>query len=91
MPGWFCKIWQFVANLLGKVVDFILAVVKKLVGFAVELVEGVADALFGGGNLLLLVALGLGAWWLLSGRDDEKREPPANSDPTSVVRTVGYE
>lgn len=71
MPSWLCKIWQFVANVLGKIIDFVLDVVKKIVGMVVEAVNAVVDGLFGG-NFFLLLGAGLLAYFVLTS-DKEKR------------------
>lgn len=70
MPSFLCKIWRFVANIAGKVVDFVLDVVGKVVTMAVEAIKDVADGLFGGNTLLLVVA-GLGALYLLTRGKEE--------------------
>lgn len=70
-----CKIFNFVLRIFRNVVDFVAEVVKTVgsaaVGVLGELLEEVADTVFGGsGNLLLLLGAGLGIWLLLKNDDD---------------------
>lgn len=74
MPSWLCKIWNFIANILGKIVDFILNVVKKIADFVVDVIESVGDALFGDGNFLLLLGVGILAYFVLTSDKDSKDE-----------------
>jgi len=72
MPSWLCKIWRFIANIVGKIVDIILDIVKKIVGFVVDAIDAIGDSLFGG-NLGLWLLLGLGAYFLLTkGKSDDE-------------------
>lgn len=83
MPSWLCKIWNFLSNVLGKIVDFILNVVKKIVDFVVDVIESViesvGDALFGGGNFLLYLGLGVLAYFVLT---SDKNDSEENSSRT---------
>lgn len=79
MPGWLCKIWQFMLGLVNAVLDIILAVVKTLVDFVVDVIEAVAEGVGGLlSNPLLLVAAGLALWYFL-GKDDEGDDKPRAS------------
>lgn len=78
MPSWLCKIWNLLANVLGKIVDFILGVVKKIIDFVVDAIEAIADAVFGSGNLLLFLGLGLLAYFVItSNKEDDSDSSPS--------------
>lgn len=72
-----CKLWRWLVKAATAIVDGVVTVVKALAAGAFEilgaLLDGASDFL---GNLLgkplVWLAVGLGAWWLLSG--DKKKE-----------------
>lgn len=71
MPSWLCKIWNLLANIVSKVIDLVMGAVKQFLDLAVEALDSLAEALGFSGGTLLLIGLGLAAWWLLSGTDDD--------------------
>lgn len=83
MPSWVCKIWRFVSNLLGKIVDFVLDVVKKVVQMVVEGIDSLAESIFGSGTFWLLLVGGILAYFLLT-KDDDKPQIAAYSLPGDV-------
>lgn len=73
-----CKLWNFVLEIFGQVVDFVASALT-IVGTAVvdvlgELLQsagGALSELFSASPVFTLGLLALGAWWLLGGKDDE--------------------
>lgn len=76
-----CKIWRFIAKLLKMVLDVIVDILSFALSALIELTGELWDAVFGSDGLgikgiLLLVGLGLGAWWLMGAakEEDDKRK-----------------
>lgn len=72
-----CKIFNWILNIFGQVVDFVASAVSTigvaLVDVLSTLANAVGDALFGGGTGSLVLLLGLGAamWFVFGGDDDD--------------------
>lgn len=80
MRGLFCKIWQFLLNVFTDIVNAV-AQALATIGTAVvdvlsQVADAVGDALGISGSTFLWIALGLGAYFLFGGDDDE-RSPKA--------------
>lgn len=78
MPGWLCKIWKIFANLIGKVVDLIMAVVKDLVDMAIDAIGALLSA--AGGWLsspIVWIAAGLALWYFLGKNKDDPQDDSA--------------
>lgn len=78
MGGLLCKIFRFVLNIFGQVVDVVASAIKTIgtatVDVLSELSSAVGDAvsgLFSGSGILGLLVIG-GALWMLMGSEDEK-------------------
>lgn len=87
MPSWLCKIWKVFANLLGKIIDLIMAVVKSLVDMAIDAINTLLSA--AGGWLsspVVWIAAGVGIWWLL-GRGTKKKDDQKQG-PRDSTRTI---
>lgn len=77
MPSWLCKIWRLIVNIVDKVLKVIVGAVKALLDVAVAALDSLLDSI-GGSNLLLWLALGLGAWFLLGATDGDDDQPSGN-------------
>lgn len=86
MPSWLCSIWKLVANVLGKVLKFVMDVLSAFADLVVDAVGGLVDAVFGGSGLsglLMWGALALGAYFLLTGEKDDEDKTVAR-EPVTV-------
>lgn len=79
MGSFFCKIWRFLVGFITAVVELVKDILVSLldVVFTVldKIVEGASsllDSILG--SPLMIAAIGLGLWWLLSDSDEEKAE-----------------
>lgn len=80
MPSWLCKIWTFITDILGKIIDFALEQLKKVVALVVEAIDALADSLFGGSGLLWLLAAAAVGYFILTS-DGEKEDPAPRDSP----------
>lgn len=84
-----CKVFRFLLDLVGQVVDLVANTLIKIGTAAVEVLSEVAGAVSSAvfSNPLLLVGLGIAAWWLLSGssgdEDDKGGLPEKVTDLTA--------
>lgn len=75
MPSWLCKIWNLLANIIGKILDIVFGAVKQFLDLAVEALDKLASALgFSGSGLLWLLGAGALAYFVLT-KDDEQPPP----------------
>lgn len=75
MPSWLCKIWNLLANIIGKILDIVFGAVKQFLDLAVEALDKLASALgFSGSGLLWLLGAGALAYFILTKDDDQS--PP---------------
>lgn len=71
-----CKLFSFFLNLFQQVVDVVTSTLVTLIDAGVEVLGAVVDGVTQIGGSLLgspfgLLILGVAAWWLLGGSDDE--------------------
>lgn len=71
-----CKLFSFFLNLFKQVVDVVTSTLVTLIDAGVEVLGAVVDGITKVGGSLLgspfgLLVLGVAAWWLLGGSDDE--------------------
>lgn len=86
----FCKIWSFFLNLFRDAIDAIAYALDTIGTVVLELLDGIGEVIgnvvgniFGGSNLIIWLAVGVGAYFLLK-NDNETRVDLANSaNPTS--------
>jgi hypothetical protein len=86
-----CKLWNFVLEIFGQVVDFV-AQALTTVGTAIvdvlgELLTSAGSALsdiFSANPIFTIGLVGLGLWWLLGAGDDD--EPVRQSRGLSTVK-----
>lgn len=76
MRGFLCKIWQFFLNVFTDIVNAV-AQALAVIGTAVvdvlsQAAEAVGKALGINGSTVMWIALGLGAYFLLGGSEDER-------------------
>lgn len=72
MPSWLCKIWNLLANIIGKILDIVFGAVKQFLDLAVEALDKLASALgFSGSGLLWLLGIGALAYFVLTKDDDQ--------------------
>lgn len=76
-----CKLWMFILKAVDAIIDGVMQVIDTILGVLIDLVSMIWTALksavssiFDGSGLSLLTLglLGLGAWWLLGGSDNEE-------------------
>lgn len=71
MPSWLCKIWNFLANVMAKIIDVVMGAVKQFLDLAVEAISSLAEAVgFSPGTLLLLGA-GVLLFFLLKNKKED--------------------
>lgn len=75
VSGALCKLFRFVLNVFTQVVDVVASAVKVIGGAAVDvltdLLSSVGNMLGIDGSTLMWIALGVGAYFLFSGSDDD--------------------
>lgn len=82
MSGILCKIFRFILNVFSQIVTVVASAIKIL-GEAVvdvlsDLIQNVGDAagkLFNGSGLLGLAVVGILGYFILSGDDEDGRQP----------------
>lgn len=79
-----CKLWNFVLEIFGQVVDFVSSVlttvgtaIVDVLGELLQSAGGALSDLFSASPVFTLGLLALGAWWLLGGKDDEPAQSPS--------------
>lgn len=85
-----CKLWTFLLNLIQKAVEAIAYALKTigevvipLLGQLADAVGGAIGSIFGGGNLLVWLGVGVFAYFLLTKEDDSGGEVVVNTlDPS---------
>lgn len=78
-----CKLFNFFLAIFDAVLTVVVSAITSLVGAAFTVLDAVLSGTAGLlGNPITWIALGLGAWWLLSGDDDEASNPIRQ--PTSL-------
>lgn len=73
MPDWLCKIWRVLANLMGKIIDFILQVLERIIDFVVTAVDSVVSEL-GVGSWLLFAAVGFVIYKVLTKENKNEQQ-----------------
>lgn len=79
-----CKLWNFVLEIFGQVVDFVSSAlttvgtaIVDVLGELLQSAGGALSDLFSASPVFTLGLLALGAWWLLGGKDDESAQSPS--------------
>lgn len=79
-----CKLWNFVLEIFGQVVDFVASAlttvgtaIVDVLGELLQSAGGALSDLFSASPVFTLGLLALGAWWLLGGKDDEPAQYPS--------------
>lgn len=73
-----CRIFLFALKIFTQVVKAVAEATKVLGDVLVDVLDYAIDAVLGSGHpILLLVGVGLAAWWLLANKDKDKN-PPVN-------------
>lgn len=88
MTKLWCKLWNLILNVFTSVIEGVGVLLETVGTVLVDVVGGVADALGNAlglsGSTVLLIALGVGLYFLTSGDDDEK--PSQRQIPLSEVK-----
>lgn len=79
-----CKLWNFILEIFGQVVDFVASAlttvgtaIVDVLGELLQSAGGALSDLFSASPVFTLGLLALGAWWLFGGKDDESPPPPS--------------
>lgn len=68
-----CKLFNFILAIFDAILTVVVSALTSLIGAAFTVLEAVLDGATGLlSSPIMWIALGLGAWWLLGGDDDEK-------------------
>lgn len=75
-----CKIWRFLSDMLGQVVDFVAGALTTIGTAVVDVLSDLLQAaggaigdIFSANPMLWVGLVGVGLWWLFS--DDEEKQP----------------
>lgn len=80
-----CKLWNFVLEIFGQVVEFVSSAlttvgtaIVDVLGELLQSAGGALSDLFSASPVFTLGLLALGAWWLFGGKEDEPAPYPSS-------------
>lgn len=87
-----CKIWRFLSDMLGLVVDFIAGALTTIGTAVVDVLSDLLQAagsaigdIFSTNPLLWMGVIGVGLWWLFSD-NEEKQQQSTQKQPQTTQK-----